>query len=622
MILNRTEMSINLTGKVLGFLFLCALLSCQTEQIPFGERGNQPVVVGFYAGGAGTRTEMQDNGLSAMWMPGDEISLWAKNSTGSYTLSNQIFTTYGIDGKIGYFTSTLDNPMPEGTYTYYCCYPRPASLNGMKATFAIPTVQDGKASGGSDIMVADPIEASELNAITDEEPHNKVSLKMNRLTHQFRFWIPVGENKLGEDIRKIEMTMPDNVVGNLITDLESPQTYIDLANGSKTITIELEEPLKESEFATAEFAHAVIYPHDAAYTDDDFMKITVYGNSGKSTLDPIALSGRSFLAGHSTPVRLLPKEPEIHCALTIKTGVNYVGEPLWSVRINSGGQTLFQYDNTDGSYHNIVYTRNYSGTSGKANFDAVVNAVANGTAVLNFETNHTTFDIPMTADMMTLSGNSAELYLGDVPYLLYEDFSSATGAEHNDAYAGSSDNDRNLGGHLVTLPSGTWNAARYKVLEADCVRINCRYQSGGWIVERMCGRLDTPALKNIKQGSTANIVLEYEEAFYIPVGYALGGTFDDSMNKVAKYHIGIHRTAETSTIDGLNSGDISGMLFTSDTFASENVGNMHHNQMVINSVDKDTRIVFMVDTNQSTSHIGRNSCYYLYLDNIKVYIKN
>ena len=113
--------------------------------------------VGFYAGGVQTRTEMLENGLSAMWTADDQIALWARNSSGSLTLSNQKFKTYGLDSQKGFFTSDLASAMPDGSYTYYSCYPVPVSVSGNSVSFNLPSVQDGKAGGGADIMIASPV---------------------------------------------------------------------------------------------------------------------------------------------------------------------------------------------------------------------------------------------------------------------------------------------------------------------------------------------------------------------------------------------------------------------------------------------------------------------------------
>ena len=95
--------------------------------------GNGPQEVGIYIGDAATRTVMQPNGLSASWEAGDKISLWAVSASGANVLDNQLFMSYGLDGQAGYFTSTLQSPMPDGSYTYLGCYPQPVSADGHKA---------------------------------------------------------------------------------------------------------------------------------------------------------------------------------------------------------------------------------------------------------------------------------------------------------------------------------------------------------------------------------------------------------------------------------------------------------------------------------------------------------
>ena len=117
---------------------LMTLSSCADELQTESSRPPQGVEVGFYAGGAQTRTEMLQNGLSAAWVAGDRIAVWALGSSGSYALSNQVFETYGLDQSRGFFTSTLASAMPEDTYTYYCSYPVPEVVSGTLATFNVP----------------------------------------------------------------------------------------------------------------------------------------------------------------------------------------------------------------------------------------------------------------------------------------------------------------------------------------------------------------------------------------------------------------------------------------------------------------------------------------------------
>ena len=626
----------NWTKCVLALNTLAILFTVSgCQDIEFEDTPTQ-YEVGIYAGGAQTRTEMLPDGLGTVWAPDDQLAVWARNSSGAYFLSNQIFSSYGIDGNHGYFTATLSSPMPADTYTYMCSYPAPVSVSGTRATFLLPTQQDGKAGGGADIMIATPVQGQALNAMNDKDvPYNPVSLQMNRLTHQFRFWIPIGENNLGEDIKKIEITMPRKIAGNLVANLQSPLQNLDLSNGTSTITLDLLEPLGESDYngksGEADFAYAVIFPDlnpDNVYGDSDFMNITVYGNSGKSTLDPISLSGRAFLPGHSTPVRLLPKEPDVYCSLNIKTGQNNIGEALWSITISSEGEQLFKYNNTSGTYHNIDYTKEFNGTEGKAEFDAIVNAVAAGKAVLNFETNHASVDIQMPPDMLKKNGNNASLNLGDVPYLLYEDFSNAPAYAKNDTYKATTDSDIGTDGFLLNsyLSQNGWNASRFGIIQEDCIRINCRYEGAVFAYRKYCGRLDTPALKYLKQGASVDVVIEYDRAISIPPGYNL-----DTSGAKAKYYVGYHNKSENSTYGAIGIGNTSESNITGDAtivhnagpYASENVGNMTTETITIPSATNQTRMVFYVNTTESKIvFLGMNSCYYLYLDNIKVYIKS
>ena len=290
-----------------------------------------------------------------------------------------------------------------------------------------------------------------------------------------------------------------------------------------------------------------------------------------------------------------------------------------NIRISKDGQELFTYSNSSGVYHNINYLKEYNGESEKASYEALVNAIAEGKAVLNFETEHASVDIPMTTDMMSRSGNSAELDLGDVPYLLFEDFSDAMDSAHDDDYTASAKTDTNLGGYLLNdyMSLDGWNASRYRIYEGDNIRINVRYQSGAWVVGRYCGRLDTPALKYLKSNTSTTIVFEFKYSFDVPSGYNV----DDSKEKKAKYRIGTHTESEGSAIDGVTSGNISDKAtihYTSAGHADGDGGTVSY-EMNVNGPS--TRIVIFADTDQNSKKIGANSVYYLNIDNIKVYIK-
>lgn len=628
---------------------LSVFISCESQLQDIVQPATQPIEVGIYAGGTQTRTQMLPDGLSAVWSSDDVISLFAKNSSGSFVLNNQKFTTYGLDGEQGYFTSTLSSPMQEGTYNYYCCYPAPIKLagdTGLRATFYLPDVQDGKAEGGVDIMVADPVTGPELNPVNVEDvEHNDVSFRMNRLTHHLRFWIPPGENKMGEPIKKIEITMPYKIAGDYYTNLDVPPSrysdpndinakwYHDIGNGKPTMTLVLDEPLDESPYDNQQLAYAAIYPLTHQLYSNDYMDLILYSDSGMSYVYGIPLGGRRYLPGHSTMVMLKPTAPAIYCSVKIRTGKNNVGEPLHSVIIKSksSGKELFRYNNTAGGFDYLEYTQEYKRASEKSTFDALVNAIKSGDAVLYYETANTLIDIPMTSDMMTLSGNSAVLELGDVPYLIFQNFDGAHPKTFNDDYkAGWVDNPNGMDGMLLNefLSTPGWNASRFQIFEDYFMRISCMYEGAVMGYRKYCGRLDTPALKYLKQGSNATVVLEYDRAFYIPQGYNI-----DTSEPKARYYIGHHTKAEGSPIKGVDIYDNDNsirnnatIIFDGDLptkrYGNEDLANMVHKVHEINGLTNQSRLVFYVSTDETGIEFGgMNACYYLYLDNIKAYIK-
>lgn len=613
---------VRLVSALIGILMLSSCLD--DLNLVVSPKPQENIEVGFYAGGAQTRTTMLDNGLSAAWTAGDELAVWAKNYSGLYTLNNQRFETYGIDGKYGFFTTTLSNPMPDGQYTYYCSYPVPLSVDGTMATFNIPAVQDGKVTGGADIMIATPTTHSALTTVPDPEDHSGLSLHMNRMVHQLRFYMPEEYTNLTEPINKIVFTMPSDVVGEVAADIAAPGSVLRMSEGSRTVTLNLTEPIyASSSFDEASFACAAICPSESESGPSDVMNITVYSKHYKAVLEPISLGGRQFLAGHSTPVRLMPQVCDEYYRLTMNIGDNHIGEPLSNVTIAFNGTPWYTYNNTseegNGNFTHSVESLN---SDGREAYDLIVNSIREGKATYIYETEHALVNRPLTSDMMSCDGNNIVLELGEVPYLLYEDFSSSKQVAHDDDYSPGMSNDTNVKGYLLDdyMSQNGWNAARFSIIEEDFIRINCRYQSGAWVVGRYCGRLDTPALKYLKEGATVDVVVEFDEAFSIPTGSSV----KDEAYKSARYKVGYHSKSESSAIDAVTSDKVnnnSSIVKTSGKYGNQDLANMTHDSVVIPDAGHSTRIVFYADTEYERKAIASNLVYYLYLDNIKVYIR-
>ena len=268
-VITKTQMNRSLVIAL--SLALSLLVSCAGKDIPPQSINSGPVTVGFGVSGTATRTQINDDGVSTSWMQDDRVSLWARNEAQEFTLNGQIFNIYYREaGNAGaYFTATLPQAMPEGRYTYYATYPQPESVDGTRATFSIPDVQDGRVGGGTDIMIAVPAEAAQLGPLEDNPD---LSLTMRHMLHVLRFYIPEGFNTLGEPVERIVFTMPQQVTGKAAADITDPDGGMTLAEGGNTVTLQLDKPIDVSTAETFDYACAAIFP-STRYGSDDVMHV-------------------------------------------------------------------------------------------------------------------------------------------------------------------------------------------------------------------------------------------------------------------------------------------------------------------------------------------------------------
>ena len=499
--------------------------SCNDEflvEMPSEPHG---VEVGFYAGGVQTRTIMLPNGLSAAWDEGDQLAVWAAGTNGVFTLSNQIFKTYGTDGQRGFFTSVLDAEMPQDTYTYYCSYPVPASVDGTTATFNLPSVQDGKVTGGADIMVATPVSHGALTAVPDPEDHSGMRMEMNRKMHQFRFFVPEEDQLLGDEkIERIIMTFPVPVTGKVITDISDAEAPVILAEGQSGVELALAEPIgvscgDEYEYACLAMAPVQFEPGQSlqivrAYTDD---KIAFF--------DPVDLRGKTCQSGHSTPVILKVRELVDYAGIIyMKVGTNNLGENPRKITFTApagcswgdGGSNVFVYD--PGREIPVDETIAFKF---ETDLEAYM-AFSNKTITVTYDSENALMSETLTMPVIDRQG-SVTVPL-TVPYLLFEDFSCvyAEGESYgNDSY--SEDERKQPGLSLDGCMSHTgWNASRYWT-KGHSIRINTRYQCVGVTVAGYTisfasyhhGRLDTPPLTGLKEGKKVNLKMNYDAGGYL-----------------------------------------------------------------------------------------------------------
>lgn len=588
-------------GYIIAAGLLCTFSSCQKGAVEnVGNVGRH--TIGFCTGEASTRTMMNPDGLTASWEKGDRIAVWAKNSSGEYTLNNTQFSVYGADGARAFFTATIDASMPEDRYTYFAAYPVPESVSLTKATFTIPSVQDGKVSGGADIMIANPLLHGPLEEVKELSDYTRLGMSMEHLLHQFRFYLPEGEDKLGgEAIVKMVLTFPKPVAGKLVADFTDTEAAAEFSGEEKSITLKLSEPLVNSTSSERKYAMAAFFP--SSFEASESINIKIYTETKIANAYPVNLEGRTFAAGHSTPVRLSFSDIREYGRLRFTVSSNNLGENANAVRLTApqgctwgDGSTIYEYrpghEITTGEtfeipFENLDTFRTFSGKD----------------VTVTFDTEHVdatqTVRVP---DLTTL--NFAEISAG-LPYLLYEDFSGVESFNSGDNYAMS-----NAGSKSPKSFLNGWTGGRVGAEAGMCIRIACRRETS----KGYDARVDSAPIISLKKSTDIKVSYDYG------VNNKYGGIAIITDGNVGQ-NVYIGYVTDTK---GYSSGDDSGTFESDNTFyAKEYTGSY------TSTPNSDTRIIHSAPTgvlritwrSAAEYQAGTtNTTCWLYLDNIKVQI--
>lgn len=607
--------------------------SCQDVDMQVNTPQDQPIKVGIHAGGASTRTHMLDNGLSAAWDAGDRLSVWAVASSGEHALSNQIFTAYGLDAGRGFFTSELADAMPDDTYTYYCCYPEPVAAEGMQVTFSLPAIQDGKVTGGADIMIADPVRHGALAPLPDVEDHSGMSMSMNRMLHQFRMYIPEDNAAIGQEkLQKIILTFPSDVAGRLTYNLEDLQAVPVLTESTGAIELQLSEPLGIS---GEEMQYACVAIAPTAFSAGDMLHIKAYTDDKIAYFDPIDLKARNFEAGHSTPVRLDLRELSNFAGIvTFTVSANNLGENPRSITFTApagcnfgdGGSNVYVYD--PGREIEVGETITFMFES---DTDAYM-AFSGRQISVSYDSEHALLAETVTMPVISQSGKT-EVSL-TVPYLMYQDFSGILkeGESYgNNSYA--SDERKQPGQSLDgIMPENGWNASRFWA-KPGAIRINMRYQMVKILMSFTTshyGRLDTPPLTGLKPGVTANL-----KVFFDAGANVNSGSDDDAESGNMTFISMTTHENHSNPINGVGtgtgqSGDLSnfGIQYYKsaampNAYGADDFQNTYPTHIVEGvEATNATRLCFYPSTAFIKEGLGINAEFNVYIDNIKVQIVN
>ena len=594
--------------------------------------------VGFYAGGVQTRTEMLENGLSAMWTADDQIALWARNSSGSLTLSNQKFKTYGLDSQKGFFTSDLSSAMPDGVYTYYCCYPTPVAVSGNSVSFNLPSVQDGKAGDGADIMIATPVQYSALKAVGGERDGAGMSMQMNRMMHQFRFKVYDPSGKLqGASVEKINLTFPMPVAGSVMLDYTNPASTAVLSSGSKDVTLNLREPLNSD---ADNYACVALVPMKASTGES--LRIKAYTADKIVAVDPIDLKARDFKAGHSTPVNLVIKEvKEYPYKMTFKVAANNLGEGVNTIVLTAPAGCKW----TEAGSNVYRYTPGHKINAGEEfvlrfEDEAQYRAFSGKSISVTYDSdNALTYQTVTMPGMASANNVTASL---TVPYLFFENFSgipSFSDGHDNPSVGGNSDTYKDMSElSKYTSQLSGWYACRIGAQAGTAVRICCRFEDVIGVSAYYKGRLYTPFLSNIKDGASVKISVSFR---YGGANKEMDIFWSPSPNEEPRVFFGINTEDVVTNPDVIEGGLVEGAagLYAGTGFASWMDTSMSPRLMngetiptsggsyttfngtknfTIDNVDNGMRLGWIVTTDNTEDSTNGN--YWLYLDDIIVKI--
>lgn len=597
--------SLKLLGKISFFFFLLLLNACSGKLQELPSRPGGPVEVGFLASGCsgvGVKTVAGDDGLSTDWQEGDDVALWAIADAGESVLDANVFHIYGVTDKTAYFTSILPQPMPEGEYSYYVTYPVPRQHSGLSACFSIPDVQDGRSGSGEDLMVAGPVRHGALERVDwMNAGHSGMVMTMDHLLHRLRFYT-TDPRFGGEPVQRIVASFPRPVTGDVDVNLENRELSA-RAGGSSTLTIQAAEPVAISGTAQRNYLTASIVP--TTFADGESMSVRLYTET-KVARAEIDLRSRTFAAGHSTPVRIIPESVSNFCRIYVNILSNNLGEGVDRVTLSAPegckwsdtGSNVYVYEPSRAIESTCSFMLEYEDES-------AFRTLSGQMVTVTYDSEHVSISEDITVG--DLSGKLSTVLNLNVPYLLYEDFSSVPSFSSNDEYQTSSAGTKSAYAFL-----DGWSGGRIGAMGGTSIRIACRRETSfGYDA-----RVDSAPLRGvIKKPADISVEFDYgADNRYGGIPIILDG------NAGQTCFIGY-----ITTTTNYKSGDTNGTFESGNSFyVKEYTGSYtntpNNDSYVIHGVPANglLRVTWRTEVEHQAG--TTNTTAWLYIDNVKVKI--
>lgn len=522
------------------------------------------------------------------------------------------------------FAATLSKPMAaQNQFDYYATYPEPSSVSGTQVSFNIPSVQSGDFDGACDIMRASVrgsalVERAPTQVSTPVWPEPILSFE--HIMHVLRIYVPANRNLMVNNISRLDITFPDNVVGGTVSfDVARPDVAPTWSGQTNKVTIQMDNnPLN----ANGRYVWVFIKPSVMSGE----VKFRAYNLQGEpSQMISTTLSNHNFQAQHITPFTLtIPKAlAPVTITFTCPDNTsypNFLGEAPNAMYVKewpAGIVALGENDNViktlDGTFVAKFYYE-----AGELNTELPGKTMRVGFTSQSADVSHN--EVTMTIPSTLSTGGNYTLNFA-LPYLFYEDFLNTTQSfEYNsvDKTSDATDPTAKMLTEYDSYLTG-WSGGRVGVSATQSMRIHSRVESGLWIANRNPGRVDSKRMSRMYDGVNVKVYVRYD---YSGDRYNEAGS--KSGNPVVTFgYTDITGTEESAinvtdnvanVIINSQAIDIDGNANNTAIYSAEM---RHSTGGVITSCTNKTRLSWSV-TNNKDGEIGGNGSYWLYIDNIKV----
>ena len=414
-----------------------------------------------------SRTTIDPDGRSTRWSEGDNLAVWAKRENGEYAFSGEKFMLryFSTEWDKAYFVGNIPT-MNEEEYTYYISYPTPTTINGTEATYTVGAEQSGEYDGKYDIMVAEPT----VNGSLTTGKRVELNTIMRHQMHAIKITVPEGRNLFGQRFYTLEITFPQDVVGDITLDVTDPEAVPTYTNTSNVIKVK-----NEKGFDAGDDIWIFVLPG----TVSGDVSYKVRGERRPSEVASYPLT-RTMQAGHVTPIRMaIPVPFPQYTAVNFSISQNNLGEDFNHFDIyDSNGTHMGRFERNAQNKYVVDY---------EGEFDA--NIYDNSTWRVVFDSEHAI--VETSINLGDLTSYTEQTRYMNVPYLLFEDFSSLRDYT-DEATTGTK-----------TLSISGWTASRTNC-KSGVIQLATFYA----LIGRYQGRLDSTPINTLKKSAKIKVTFD------------------------------------------------------------------------------------------------------------------